>query len=244
MILMQCLGRAWELNLGPELYNFLSYWRALGGGDVVPARQLLDLRRLTSNLRWMFILEMDGDGTLRFRLAGSSLEEVVGVGMTDRTYGTIFEANADGGIAEEIYALSIVRGCGVLKCGRFSVDKKSQHALEVLALPFADERALGGTVLVGVIAPVSMENIAFEDRREHLSINIDDMFLLPSPNLITPQQITQRLSEKLTVRNVDLRVLDMEQIFNQVDDGLALSDQNLPSFRLEIAAAAAQDIIN
>lgn len=241
---MSRLGRAWEQNLGPELYNFLSYWRALGGGDDVPARRLLDLRRLTSNLRWMFILEMDGDGTLRYRLAGSSLEEVVGVGMTDQTYDAIFDSNTDDGIAEEVYALSIVRGCGVMKCGTFSVDGKFRHELEVLALPFADERALGGTVLVGAIRPVSIENHSFEDRRENLSVGVDEMFLLPSPNLITPQQITQRLTNKLKKRKIDLRVLDMEQIFSRVDDGMAMTDQNLPSFKLEIAAAAAREVVN
>ncbi len=210
----------------------------------MPSRRLLDLRRLTSILRWMFILEMDDDGSLRYRLAGSSLEEVVGVGMTDQTYDTIFDNSRDGGIAEEVYALSIVRGCGVLKCGAFTVDGDYFHELEVLALPFADERVLGGTVLVGAIRPVSVDNQIFQDRRKNLSRVIDDMFLLPSPNLITPQQITFNLANKLKEQRIDLRVLDMEQIFNRADGDIMPIDQNLPSFKLEIAAAAAQEIVN
>ncbi len=230
--------------MGPELCNFLNYWRSLGGGDQVPARRLLDLRRLTSILRWMFILEMDDDGSLRFRLAGSSLEEAIGVGMTDQTYNSIFDNTHDSGMAEELYALSIVRGCGVLRCGAVTTDGDYFHELEVLALPFADERAMGGTVLVGAIRPVKLENKSFEDRRETLALSIDDMFLVPSPNLITPRQMSNRLTKLLKEHGIDLRVLDMEQIFNQVEEGIAPNGQNLPSLNLEVAAASVREVVN
>ena len=230
--------------MGPELCNFLNYWRSLGGGDQVPARRLLDLRRLTSILRWMFILEMDGDGSLRFRLAGSSLEEAIGVGMTDQTYNSIFNSTPDGGIAEELYALSIVRGCGVLRSGAVTIDGDYFHELEVLALPFADERAMGGTVLVGAIRPVEFENQSFEDKRDTLALSIDDMFLLPSPNLITPQQMSNRLTKLMKEHKIDLRVVDMEQIFSQVEDGTMSNGQSLPSLNLEVAAAGVQEVVN
>lgn len=230
--------------MGPELYNFLNYWRALGGGDGIPARRQLDLRRLTSVLRWMFILEMDNDGSLRFRLAGSSLEELIGVGMTDKTYDTIFDNSQDSGLAEEIYALSIVRACGVLRSGTVTVGGNYFHELEVLALPFADERAMGGTVLVGAIKPIEIENHTFEDRRKSLSITIDDMFLLPSPYLITPQQMPLRLTEALKDFDIDLRVLDLEKIFDGDNNGIMQFGQSLPSFNLEIAAADVQELIN
>jgi len=233
-----------ECILGPELCNFLNYWRSLGGGDQVPARRLLDLRRLTSILRWMFILEMDGDGSLRFRLAGSSLEEAVGFGMTDQTYDSIFDSTLDGGMAEELYGLSIVRGCGVLRSGVVTTDGDYFHELEVLALPFADERAMGGTVLVGAIRPIEIENQSFEDRRDTLVMSIDDMFLLPSPNLITPQQMSNRLTQLLKENGIDLRVVDMEQIFNQVEEGIVPNGQSLPSFNLEVAAAGVQEVVN
>ena len=230
--------------MGPELCNFLNYWRALGGGDRVPARRQLDLRRLTSVLRWMFILEMDKDGSLRFRLAGSSLEELIGVGMTDKTYDSIFDNGRDSGLAEEIYALSIVRACGVLRSGAITVGGGYYHELETLALPFADERAMGGTVLVGAITPVDIQNNTFEDRRKSLAIDIDDMFLLPSPNLIKPQQMPMRLVELLKGFDIDLRVLDMEKIFDDNETGAKFSGQNLPSFNLETAAAGVQELIN
>lgn len=230
--------------MGPELCNFLNYWRALGGGERLPARRQLDLRRLTSVLRWMFILEMDNDGSLRFRLAGSSLEELIGVGMTDKTYDSIFDNSLDKGLAEEVYALSIVRACGVLRSGAISVCGNYFHELEVLAVPFADERAMGGTVLVGAMTPVNIENQFFEDRRKSLTVDIDDMFLLPSPNLIMPQQMPLRLIEILKDFDIDLRVLDMEKIFDGNEEGAHRIGQNLPSFNLENAAAGIQELIN
>lgn len=241
---MTCLFGHGEYKLGPELCNFLNYWRALGGGERVPVRRQLDLRRLTSVLRWMFILEMDSDGSLRFRLAGSSLEEMIGVGMTDKTYDSIFDNGRDRGLAEEIYALSIVRACGVLRSGTFTVDGDYFHELEVLALPFADERTMGGTVLVGAITPVNIENQSFEDRRKTLAINVDEMFLLPSPNLITPQQMPLRVTEVLRDYGIDLRALDMDKIFEHAEAGIMGHGQNLPSFNLEIAAAGVQEVIN
>ena len=164
--------------------------------------------------------------------------------MTDQTYNSIFDCSLDGGMAEELYALSIVRGCGVLRSGVVTTDGDCFHELEVLALPFTDERAMGGTVLVGAIKPVNFENQSFEDKRESLALSIDDMFLLPSPNLITPQQMPNRLTNLLKEYGIDLRVLDMEQIFNQVEDGIAPNDQSLPSFNLEVAAASVREFVN
>lgn len=230
--------------MGSELCNFLSYWRSLGGGELVPARRLLDLRRLTSILRWMFILEMNSDGSLRFRLAGSSLEEAMGIGMTDRKYADIFDTSKDNGLAEELYALSIVRGCGLLRCGTFTFDGTYYQEFEVLALPFADERAMGGTVMVATVKPFSFENLGFEDHHRDLEICIDNMFLLPSPTVITPDQISDRLSGSLSDQNLDLRVLDVERVLEMNAVGPLPTDTKLPSFTLETAAAFIPEVLN
>lgn len=230
--------------MAPELYNFFSYWRSLGGGDQVPARRLLDLRRLTSVLRWMFIMEMGNDGSLRFRLAGSSLEEAIGIGMTDRNYSDLFDTQADGGLAQEVYALSIVCGCGLLRCGTISLDGVDYQDFEVLALPFVDERAMGGIVMVATVMPFHFENLGFTDNRNTTRIQIEDMFLIPSPSAIKPEQLSDRLHALLRLHDIDLRVLDIAGLLELNIEGVVAANGDLPSYTLESAARRISDVVN
>ncbi len=189
-------------------------------------------------------MEMGSDGSLRFRLAGSSLEEAMGVGMTDRSYAEIFDSSKDSGLAEQIYALSIVRGCGLLRKGTFTFDGTYSQEFEVLALPFADERAMGGTVMVSVVRPFIVENLGFEDSREDLCLDIEDMFLLPSPNVIMPDQIGPELKASLSLQGLDLRVLDMQRLLELNAAGFLSLDMALPSVNLATAAATISDVVN
>lgn len=210
----------------------------------MPARRLLDLRRLTSILRWMFIMEMGGDGSLKFRLAGSSLEEAMGTGMTDRSYAELFDTQVDGGLAEEIYALSIVCGCGLLRSGMLSLDGVDYQDFEVLALPFSDERAMGGTVMVAAVMPFHFENPGFSDNRDSIHIQIEDMFLIPSPGAIKPKQVHERLEALLQLQEVDLRVLDIEGLLAMNVGGIDAANSELPSHTLETAARSNADVVN
>lgn len=224
--------------------SFLNYWRALGGGTQVPSRRSLDLRQLASVLPWMFIMEMASDGTLRFRLAGSSLESAMGVGMTDRNFDELFDTSADDGLGAEIYALSIVRGCGLLRCGSISFDGKNFQPFEVLALPFSDDRALGGTVMVAAVQPFTFENHGFTDMREEIRIRIDKMFMLPSPNIVKPEQVPVHLLEALSEQQIDLKVLDVERLMALITAGELPSGANMPSFSLESASQGIIEQLN
>lgn len=205
---------------------------------------MLDLRHLTSILRWMFIIAMDSDGTLKFRLAGSSLEEAMGCGMTDRNYGDIFSVNGEGTLSEQLYALSIVQGCGVFRTGTFSLDGMLHHDLEVMALPFIDQRALGGTVLVGVLKPFDFENSSYVDRRPTYETSIDDVLIIPSPRVISKAQLPESVEILLAERGIELRALDLQSVMEMSDSGQLLVERRMPSFDLETAVANLGEVLN
>lgn len=230
--------------MGPELVKFLNYWRSLGGGTHVPARSSLDLRQLASLLKWMFVMEMASDGTLKFRLAGSALEEAFGIAMTDRPYSDIFGFREDQDLAEEVYALSVVRGCGLMRIGHVSFDERNSQPLEVLALPFADPRVMGGIVMVSVVRPFSFENVANADTRDLVSMGVDDIYLIPSPHVVTPAQLPERLQSAMREGRISIRVADADKLSEKsaAFSGSGLVD--IPSVSLEQAAAQRLDTPN
>lgn len=217
-----------------ELRQFLEYWYALGGGKHPPERSHLDLRQLASILRWMFILEMDESGSLKFRLAGSCIEEALGCGMTDQSYADLFSVNKNASITEELYALSLVQGSGLLRSGTFTLDNKSCMDLQVLALPFADQRAMGGAVMVGAVKPFDYNNPGFVDRRSDFDQFIDELLSVPSPRFLSEDQLSDRLAAKIKDKNVALRVLDVEAVLNSDFGGGMQENKRFPSFTSDV----------
>lgn len=195
--------------LSPELCQLLSYWRALGCTESAPDRSLLDLRQLTNLLSWMFILEMSNDGSLRYRLAGSSLEEAFGCGMSGKAYADIFKDHSQASVMEELYAVALVQSSGIVRTGAFTLDA-ADHELEVLVLPFAEPRAMGGTILVGVIRPFDVLNQGFLDRWGSFQQDLASLFVVPGPRVVTQAHLSERVSSTLQVLGVELRALDVE----------------------------------
>lgn len=230
--------------LSHELAQFLGYWSALGGGKAIPDRQRLDLRNLTSILRWMFILEMGMDGTLKFRLAGSSLEEAVGCGMTDQSYADIFSLNDGGAITEELYAQCMVKGCGLMRSGTFALGNDGSITLQVLALPFADPRTLGGTVMVGVVRPFDYENHRFQDRRHSFDQNISDLLVIPSPRVVTFAQLSQKLQGNLKARSLTLTALNTQALLDMSQAGVQSGFHEFPTLDPDAIEAAYSGFLN
>lgn len=221
-----------------ELRQLLGYWHGLGGGKTPPSRSHLDLRQLASILRWMFILEMDNSGTLKFRLAGSCIEEALGCGMTDRPYSDLLSAHEDGNITEELYALSLVQGCGLLRSGTFTFDGKTNMDMQVLALPFADQRAMGGVVMVGVVKPFDFNNHGFIDRRSEFEQFIDELLTVPSPRFISTEALSDKLAKKLEAKALKIRVLDIGAVLESEVVGYGITEK-YPSRSLSSYAAQA-----
>jgi len=219
--------------LSPEVCQLLGYWRSLGGGDKVPERNLLNLRHLTSILPWMFILEMSSDGSLRYRLSGSSLEEAIGHGMASETYGNVFAETEQAALMEELYAVSLVQSAGILRTGSFKLHSEKRFNLEVLSLPFQDARAMGGTILVGVVRPFEFQNQGFVDKWGEFDQRVERILTVPSPRVITTNQLSGRVNCLLADFDIDLRALDMEKVIEIDDRGLHDKYKEVPSLSLD-----------
>ncbi len=219
--------------LSAEVCQLLGYWTSLGGGLTVPARPSLDLRQLTSLMPWMFILEMSADGSLRYRLAGSSLEEAVGRGMAGRTYCDIFSDREQAAIMEELYAVALVQACGILRTGGLSFEDNQRFDMEVLALPFVEARAMGGIILVGVVRPFDTANMGFVDRWGGFRQDISEILVVPSPRVMGLAQLSPRVTAALELLNIKVKALDVGRLLEIEKNGGVPGLLGLPSFDLE-----------
>jgi len=230
--------------LSPEVCQFLTYWRSLGGGYRVPERTLLDLRQLTQILPWMFILEMAADGAMRYRLAGSALEGAVGRGMAGETHNSVFAEFEQAAVLEELYAVALVQGCGVLKTGSFTLASTTSQALEFITLPFSDPRAMGGIIFVGIIRPFEYHNVDFDDKWGELSEEINRLFVVPSPRIVRLSQLSERVTSSFQEMDVKLRVLNLKKVIEI--DGLGVHHQysEIPSFNIDTFEETSSGILN
>ncbi len=172
---------------------------------------------------------MSNDGSLRYRLAGSSLEEAFGCGMSGKAYADIFRDNEQASVMEELYAVALVQSSGLVRTGAFTLDE-ADHDLEVLVLPFAEPRAMGGTILVGVIRPFDVLNQGFLDRWGSFRQDLASLFVVPGPRVVTEGHLSDRVSSTLQVLGIELRALDVETTLTLDRQRANLSgDEAIPS---------------
>ena len=225
------------------LFDFLKYWRGLGGGERVPARHSMDLRELPDAVPWMFIVDMTADGTVMIRLSGSAIQAAMGVGMTDHTYRDLFGDTIDESVGVDTYRLAIVRGCGLYRCGALTLDGHMDQPYEILALPFSDERTLGGTIMVAVLRPVDPQGRDKLSGAENIRLDVQHMLMIPSPNFIKAQQISVDLQKRLKSQKLYPRVMNMEGFLSIAPDG-NLPNADIPSYSLEGAAQRTNEKLN
>jgi len=230
--------------LCPEVCQLLSYWRSLGGGVTVPERNVLDLRRLTSIMPWMFILEMSPDGSLRYRLAGSLLEEALGCGMAGQTYCTVFSSTEQASIMEELYAVALVQSSGILRTGSFKLNAEANFDLEVLTLPFLDSRAMGGTILVGVVRPFEVQNRSFVDKWGEFEQRLKRIYTIPSPRIVMSSQFSGRVLGLLDELGIEMRAMDLDKVIEIDYNGLHHKYEEVPSVSLETFDQGVDGILN
>lgn len=219
--------------LSSEVCHLLKYWRSLGGGKATPERTSLDLRKLTNLLPWMFILEMGEDGSLRYRLAGSSLEAAVGRGMAGRTYGEIFSDREQAGLMAELYAVALVQSCGVLRTGALAFDPNETFEMEVLALPFVESRAMGGTILVGVVRPFEVHNQGFTDRWGDFKHDLAEILVVPSPRVLLTSQLSPRVLAVLERLGITIKAVDVDKVLEIESKGGVSGMMGVPSVELD-----------
>ena len=226
------------------LLGYLRYWCGLGGGERVPARHSLDLRELPDALPWMFIANMTADGSLAFSLAGSAVQSAMGTGIINRNYGDMFDNSVDDGLGVEMYTLAIVRGCGLYRCGALTLNGQDYQSFEVLALPFADDRALGGTIMVAAIGPIDAEDRDLTSGTDNIHLDLKHMFMIPSPSFIKAEQIPAKLQKKISDQHVQPKVMDLDGFLSKVADDKVLVSEDIPSHSLESASKDAAERLN
>ena len=67
-----------------ELRQLYAHWQELRGGRFAPARRELDPTQIPRLLPYLALVEVRGDGRLRYRLAGTEVEQFFGTKMTGR----------------------------------------------------------------------------------------------------------------------------------------------------------------
>jgi hypothetical protein len=230
--MMFVIGRNGKL-LSHEVCQLLCYWQSLGGGERVPERSSLNLRHLTAVLPWMFILEMSQDGSLRYRLAGSSLEEAIGRGMAGQYYSDVYAEDEQASMMEELYAVSLVQGSGVLRTGSFRLHSEHVSDMEVLALPFQDSRSMGGSIMVGVVAPFDFQNQGFIDRWGEFKQEIDTILTVASPRFVTYHQLSKRGQLLLKRNDIEIRAMDTAKVIQIEENGLHHKHTEVPSLDID-----------
>lgn len=191
----------------------------------------------------MFIVDMTADGTVMIRLSGSAIQAAMGVGMTDHTYRDLFGDAVDESVGVDMYRLAIVRGCGLYRCGALTLDGQIDQLYEILALPFSDQRTLGGTIMVAALRPVELGGRDKTSGAENVRLDVKHMLMLPSPNFIKAEQIPVDLQERLKSQKLDPRVMDVDGFLSLAPDG-NLPNADIPSYSLESAAQTIDEKLN
>jgi hypothetical protein len=140
----------------PAITEMERYWESLRGTRAVPLRSEVDPRKIENCLEYAFILERIAPGLARFRLAGTHLNELIGMEVRGMPLTSIFLPDSRSHLSEtleEVFAgpstlqLNIAADRGV---GRPPLDGKM--LLLPLKSDFGDiSRALGCIVTQGPI---------------------------------------------------------------------------------------------
>ena len=140
----------------PVLAQLESYWRALRGDRLVPARSEVDPRRIEDALEYAFILERIAPGMARFRLAGMHLNDLMGMEVRGMPLTSFFVPESRkqvSGALEEVFdgpAVARMTLSGETGIGRPGLD--ARLLLLPLKSDFGDvSRALGCLQTVGPV---------------------------------------------------------------------------------------------
>ena len=89
----------------PAIAQLEAYWLALRLGDEIPHRADVDPRGLENVLEYAFILERIAPGIARFRVAGSHLNDLMGMEVRGMPVSAMFEGRARKQLASTIEAV-------------------------------------------------------------------------------------------------------------------------------------------
>jgi hypothetical protein len=88
------LTRNTDQMIHNEIRALYRYWEGMRGQRPCPYRAEIDPRDMECDARHLFLLEDLGEGNVRFRLAGSALEDAIGFELRGMSARTIMEGKA------------------------------------------------------------------------------------------------------------------------------------------------------
>ena len=86
----------------PEVTKMHSYWNSLRGTRALPLRSEVDPRAIETCLEYAFILERIAPGLARFRLAGTHLNDLIGMEVRGMPISAIFSPEAREALSEHV----------------------------------------------------------------------------------------------------------------------------------------------
>jgi hypothetical protein len=128
-----------ECDLDDRVRELLLYWRGKRNGTALPSRSDIDPAEIRYLLPLLFLADVSDDGKdFRFRLAGSKLNEFVGVELTGRT---LSEFRAIPYCREHILGCreALEQAAPVLGCWRMVLDDHSVITWQSIFLPLAPD---------------------------------------------------------------------------------------------------------
>ncbi|MEM1236589.1 MAG: PAS domain-containing protein [Pseudomonadota bacterium] len=149
-----------------------AYWLSVRGNRVVPLRSDIDPRGIESALDFSFIVERVTAGVVRFRLAGSQLNELMGMDVRGMPMTSFFGVNSRGELLEAIEG--VFEGPEILEVSLESPGSAGKPALpaQMLLMPLKSDlgdvsRAIGCFPTRGVMgrAPRRFEIAGAVQRR-------------------------------------------------------------------------------
>ena len=159
-----------------EIKALHSYWEGLRAQRPCPYRAEVDPRDMKGDARNLFVLENLGEGNIRFRLAGSALEDAIGYDLRGMSVRTIMSGKARESFAALITETLAEPGVGYARL----LAPDGAQIWEIVLLPL---RSDFGRVdrLIGCLHPVSgRAPVAnYEEGGTPLRFSIDAMWIRP-----------------------------------------------------------------
>jgi hypothetical protein len=124
----------------PILRPVLQYWEQKRGGRKLPGRGDIDPEELKPYLRHLFLIEVLGGGTFRYRLVGTEITERYGRNSTGKTVREIYAGLP--AIADWLTGMMLAvteRKRPVLAIGTLKMVGKEHIFSESLHLPLSDD---------------------------------------------------------------------------------------------------------
>ena len=188
------------------LNDMRTYWNELCAGRIVPLRSEVDPRAIASSLENGFILERQQPGSVRFRLAGTQLSDLMGMevrGMPIRSFielpsrkafSATLERCFDGPEIQEFRLVSAQRNAPAMTARLLVLPLRSDAGTIDRALGcFTSEGVVGMTPRIFQVAETRITSLVTGEINRHVEVK-DNAGFAETPAQFTPKPTLQSVS--------------------------------------------------